>query len=143
MHLTSPAFQNGKLLPEKYAYHNQNLSPPLAIQDIPEKAQSLVLIVDDPDAPAGTWLHWLVFDLPIVETLEEGSQIGKKGINSFKTQKYDGPAPPSGVHHYFFKLYALDALLNLKEGATLKEVESSMKEHILAKAEIVGLFGKK
>lgn len=143
MDLTSSVFKNGEQLPEKYAYHNQNLSPPLEIKDIPAKAKSLVLIVDDPDAPAGTWLHWLLFDLPILEKIEEGSQIGKKGLNSFKTQKYDGPAPPSGIHRYFFKLYALDSLLELKEGAALKEVEAAMKDHVLARAEIVGLFGKK
>ncbi|MFA5250033.1 MAG: YbhB/YbcL family Raf kinase inhibitor-like protein [Parachlamydiales bacterium] len=142
MLLTSPAFKTGQPIPLKYAYHSENLSPPLIISEIPKGAKSLVLIVDDPDAPSGRWVHWVLFDLPLVHEIKEGGYLGKRGLNSFGFVQYGGPAPPDGEHRYFFKLYALDLFLNLKEGAALKEVEESLPGHIIAYAELMGRFAK-
>lgn len=112
-------------------------------EEIPEKTKSLVLIFDDPDAPGGVFLHWLLYDMPVVKELKEGAKLGKAGKNSFQVLEYGGPASPFGVHRYFFKLYALDSLLDLKEGSSLAEVQKKMQGHVLAEAHLMGLFGKK
>ncbi len=110
------------------------------IGDIPEKAISLVLIVDDPDAPGKTWVHWLVWNIPITHHIKENSIPGEQGWNDFKKISYGGPCPPSGTHRYFFKVYALNALLKLTPRTTKKELELAMGDHILAYGELMGLF---
>ncbi len=142
MRLTSPAFENNKFIPKKYTCQGKDINPALIIENIPKEAKSLVLIVDDPDAPGGTWLHWTVYDIPIISEIKENTKPGKQGMNDFGKKNYGGPCPPSGTHHYFFKIYALDKELGLKEGIDLASLEKAMEGHILDKAELIGLYKK-
>lgn len=146
MEISSPAFENNSQIPSKYTCDGQDINPPLEIKNIPERTQSLVLIVDDPDAPMGTFLHWLVFNInPDASIIDENSipQGGIQGRNDFGKENYGGPCPPSGTHRYFFKIFALDKKLDLKAGAKLKEVEKAMEGHILDKAELIGIYQRK
>ncbi len=113
MKLSSPEFKNNGYIPKKFTCDGDEYSPPLIIENIPDRAKSLALIVDDPDAPMGTWVHWVVFDIPITNNIEENSVPGKQGVNTSGDNSYGSPCPPSGTHRYFFKIYALDAMLNL------------------------------
>jgi Raf kinase inhibitor-like YbhB/YbcL family protein len=136
----SPAFENNQLIPVKYTCDGDNVSPPLTIEDAPAETQSLVLIVDDPDAPMGTWDHWVVWNIPPIDRIEENSVPGVEGKNSARKRSYSGPCPPWGTHRYFFKVYALDAKLDLKPDSNKKDVETAMQGHILAKGELVGRY---
>lgn len=142
MKLTSSEFENNKSIPKKFTCQGDDINPALVIENIPQGAKSLALIVDDPDAPMGTWIHWVVYDIPVVSRIEENSIPGKQGVNSARHKNYHGPCPPSGTHRYFFKIYALDTMLGLKEGITVKELEKAMEGHMLDKAELVGLYKK-
>lgn len=142
MKLTSPAFNPNGFIPRKFTCQGEDVNPALVIEDIPQGTQSLALIVDDPDAPGGTWVHWVVFDIPIAGKIEEDSVPGKQGTNDFRRLDYGGPCPPSGTHRYFFKIYALDQRLNLKEGISKKDLEKTIAGHILDKADLVGLYRK-
>lgn len=122
MKLTSPEFEHNKLIPRKFTCMGEDVNPALHIKDIPKAAQSLVLIVDDPDAPMGNWVHWVVYDIPAIADIKEGSIPGTQGINDFNKINYGGPCPPSGTHRYFFKLYALDTKLNLPQGRTKTQI---------------------
>ena len=143
MQLTSPSFENNMLMPQKFTCDGEDINPALVIKDIPEKTQSLALIVDDPDAPGATWVHWVVYNIPLVSRIEENSIPGKQGDNSFGRKDFGGPCPPSGTHRYFFKLYALDTKLEAKEALNKQALEKSMQAHILAKAELLGLYKRK
>ena len=143
MRLTSPAFENNKLIPLKYTCQGEDINPALSIEDIPGGTKSLALIVDDPDAPMGTWVHWVVYDIAPVSRIDEDSIPGKQGINDFRRKDYGGPCPPSGTHRYFFKIYALDEELGLEEGVNKKGLEKAMQAHILEKAELIGLYKKR
>lgn len=143
MMITSPAFAEGNMMDDKYTCKGKDINPPLKISGIPEGAKSLALIVDDPDAPAGTWTHWVVYNIQPTEEIKEDSVPGKQGENNFGKISYNGPCPPSGVHRYFFRLYALDDELGLKEPPARLELEAAMEEHIIARAEVYGLYGKK
>jgi len=148
MKITSPVFQEGKTIPSKYTCDGLNISPPLEITDVPKEAKSLVLIMDDPDAikPANKiWDHWIVFNMPTTtKKIEEGKEPqGIHGKGTSNNLKYQGPCPPDAEHRYFFKLYALDTNLSLQEGATKKQVEESMKGHILAQATLIGTYLRK
>lgn len=140
----SPAFSNGEKIPQKYTCEGKDISPELRWEGAPPGVKSFVLIVDDPDAPRGTFTHWVLFDIPAAESgLIEGSKQGKPGRNDFGKLGYGGPCPPKGhgVHCYFFKLYALDIpSLGLKEGVSKAEVEAAMKGHILAQTETMGRY---
>jgi Raf kinase inhibitor-like YbhB/YbcL family protein len=146
MKISSPAFENNSKIPEKYTCDGENINPPLKIEGVPKEAKSLVLIVDDPDAPMGTFLHWLVWNIPpetnlIGEnSLPEGAVQGK---NDFGKENYGGPCPPFGTHRYFFKLYALDKILDLPAGSSLKEIEKAMEGHILDQAQLIGLYQRR
>lgn len=142
--LVSPAFTHGEAIPSQYTCDGGDLNPPLAWSGVPEGAQSLVLIMDDPDAPGGTWDHWVIFNLsPTTNNLQEGATpSGIKGRNSWGRTGYGGPCPPDGEHRYFFKLYTLDIQLLLSEGATKQEVEDAMSGHVLARAELVGKYAR-
>ena len=149
MALKTSAFAPGGDIPAKFTCSGPDLSPALAWSDVPAGAKSLALIVDDPDAPAGVWTHWVIYDLPPqAGELPEGTPKtdelpngARQGRNDFRKLGYGGPCPPPGKpHRYFFKLYALDAKLNLKGGATKQEVERAMQGHILAQAELMGKF---
>lgn len=142
MKILSPEFQNNGLIPKKFTCQGEDVSPALVIQDVPREVKSLALIVDDPDASVGTWVHWVVFDIPLINRIEEDSVPGKQGTNDSGEIKYGGPCPPSGTHRYFFKIYALDKILNLSEGITKKELEKAMEGHILGRAELIGLYKK-
>ena len=143
--LTSDAFANGQSIPSKYSCKGKNISPALAWTEPPAGTQSLALIMDDPDAPGGTWVHWVLFNIPAsTHNLQEdlptsGMSMGK---NSWGDMRYGGPCPPSGTHRYFFKLYALDTTINLLPGATKEQVLEEMEGHILAQGELVGTFSK-
>jgi len=141
--ITSSVFGNNGFIPAKYTCDGADVNPPLKIQGIPEGTQSLVLIIDDPDAPMGTWDHWVVWNIPPVEKIDEDSVPGIEGPNSSNKRSYGGPCPPSGTHRYFFKVYALDTKLDLKPNSRKKDVERGIKGHILAKGEIVGLYRRR
>jgi Raf kinase inhibitor-like YbhB/YbcL family protein len=142
MKILSLEFEHNGSLPQKFTCQGEDVNPALIIDEIPEKAKSLALIVDDPDAPMGTWVHWVVFDIPPVDRIEENSIPGKQGRNDSGSSGYVGPCPPSGTHRYFFKLYALDKILNLSEGLAKKDLEKAMQGHILQQAELIGLYKK-
>lgn len=143
MKLTSPAFKNNGFIPERFTCNKGNISPELSLENIPELTKTLALIVDDPDAPSGDWVHWVVYNIPVVKRIEEGSIPGVLGKNDFGEQGYTGPCPPSGTHRYFFKAYALDISLDLEGKADKKTLEKAMQGHILGKAELVGLYENK
>ncbi|MBI5143776.1 MAG: YbhB/YbcL family Raf kinase inhibitor-like protein [Candidatus Omnitrophica bacterium] len=142
MKLSSPEFENNKFIPSRFTCEGEDVNPALVIENIPSDAKSLALIVDDPDAPMGTWVHWVVYDIPVASRIDEDSIPGKQGINDFRRTDYGGPCPPSGTHRYFFKIYALDKELALKEGVSKKALEKAMEGHILDKVELVGLYKK-
>lgn len=142
MRLTSTEFNNNEFIPKKFTCEGEDINPTLIIEDIPVNAKSLALIVDDPDAPMGTWVHWVVYNIPIFSRIDEDSVPGEQGINDFGRKDYGGPCPPSGTHRYFFKIYCLDAELNLKAGLSKQGLEKAMQGHILQKAELVGLYKK-
>lgn len=143
MIITSTAFQQNTVIPSKYTCDGNNTNPPLSFSQVPKETESLVLLVDDPDAPQKTWVHWVLYNIPpatlgiLQHSVPPNSMFG---TNDFGTHTYGGPCPPSGTHRYFFKLYALDSMLNLPEGATKDEVEEAMQDHIIASAELIGLY---
>jgi Raf kinase inhibitor-like YbhB/YbcL family protein len=149
--VTSPAFQNEGMIPSKYTADGGNVSPPLKFGSVPEDSKSLALISDDPDAPMGTWVHWVVWNIkpdtkelaenvPPDKTLPDGS---KQGITSFGRHGYGGPAPPSGTHRYYFKIYALDTELNLPEKSGRKELLKAMEGHIIAQGQLMGKYKRR
>lgn len=143
MQITSEFPNNGDI-PPKYTCDGENVAPPLKISNIPPEAKTLAVIVDDPDAPSKTWIHWLLFNVMVTSSemeIKNGS-IGTEGINDFKKIGYGGPCPPSGTHHYHFKVYALPGELALSKGATKEEVEGEIEGRVLSKAELVGLYQK-
>ncbi len=148
--IKSESFENNGFIPSKYSYHRENVSPELHWDNFPKKTKSFAIIVDDPDAPSKTWVHWVIYNIPNTTTslkenishrkiLSNGITQGKSDFGNFG---YDGPAPPYGTHHYHFKIYALDAELNLPPGLLKNELEEKIQSHIISKAEIVGLFRK-
>ena len=145
MQLASPDFRDGEMIPAEFTCDGKNWNPALNWSGIPAAAKSLALIVDDPDAPAGTWTHWLVWNLPPKLTgIVKGTMLeyAVQGRNDFGDARYGGPCPPSGTHRYFFKLYALDARLDLPQGASRKAMEAAMKGHVLATAVLMGRYAK-
>ena len=143
MRIKSLAFANSQKIPKKYTCDGAGISPPLSISDVPKDTQSLALVVDDPDSPSGTWVHWTVWNIePLVtDILEATTPDGVvEGITSFGDQGYGGPCPASGTHRYFFKVYALDTKLNLSEEADKTELFEAMKGRILDEAELIGLY---
>jgi Raf kinase inhibitor-like YbhB/YbcL family protein len=139
--IKSPAFEHGKLIPKKYTCDGQDINPPLTIEGIPKEAKTLVLAVDDPDAPSGTFDHWIVWNIPAsASKIGENTVPGTEGMNSARQQGYMGPCPPWGTHRYFFKVYALDTELSLGASSRKKDVEKALQGHILAKGELVGLY---
>lgn len=143
LNLTSRAFPHNGMIPPEYTCDGADGNPPLSIRNIPANAGSLALIVDDPDAPMGTWVHWVVWNIGVNTTEIPANSVPREahqGTNDFGKQGYGGPCPPSGTHRYFFKLYALDASPALNTGATKKRLEEAMKGHVLEKAELIGLY---
>ena len=146
--VTSPAFAAGERIPNKHAYRpeGQNISPPLRWSGVPAGARELALVCDDPDAPVDEpWVHWLLYRIPATAAgLDEGERKGAAGENSWEEAGYGGPFPPKGhgTHHYHFRLYALDAPLALKPGATKAQLLKAMKGHVLAEGELVGTYSR-
>lgn len=143
MTIKSPAFGHNQTIPKKYTCDGEDINPPLELNGVPPGGKSLVLIVDDPDAPAGTWVHWTVWNInPQTKTIAENSSPAGsiEGATDFGKPGYGGPCPPSGTHRYFFKIYALDTLLNLPPTAKKPDLEKAMQGHILDKAELVGTY---
>ena len=149
--LTSTAFKEGEAIPRQYTCDGINISPPLEWTGVPKSAKTIALIADDPDAPSGTFVHWVLYNLPaanigLVENLPPTEDLkagGFQGKNDFGKVGYGGPCPPSGTHRYFFKTYALDAELPLKGGATKAEIENAMQAHIIARGQLMGTFSRK
>jgi len=145
MKILSANFLNNQKIPSKYTCDSLNINPELKFSDIQENAKSLVLIMDDPDAPMGIFVHWVIFNIdPKISSISQNSSpIGAiQGKNSSSSNKYVGPCPPSGTHRYFFKLYALDKLLVLSSDSDKNAVEKAMKGHILGKADLIGLYDR-
>ncbi|MES2775033.1 MAG: YbhB/YbcL family Raf kinase inhibitor-like protein [Bacteroidota bacterium] len=143
--LISSAFKEGKPIPVKYTCDNDNISPQLSWTGFPEKTKSFAIIMDDPDAPMGTWVHWVVYNIPAtVISLDEKKNVTEinaiDGLNSWNEKGYNGPCPPGGTHQYHFKLYALDQALTTKEAMTKDELLEAMKGHILGETTLTGLF---
>ena len=140
MKITSPAFKHNEMIPPKYTCDGDDINPPLNIDDLPKEAKQLALIVDDPDAPAKTWVHWVVYNMPVNIHIDEDSIPGAQGKNDFGRTNYGGPCPPSGQHRYYFKLYALDTRLKLDEGITKEQLEAAMAGHVVEEAELIGVY---
>jgi len=151
MELTSTAFKPGELIPAKHTCDGPDVSPPLSWSDPPAGTKSFALISDDPDAPMGTWVHWVAWNIPgdarsLAENLPKKDSLPdgtKQGTTDFRRIGYGGPCPPSGTHRYFFKLYALDTTLNLPASTTKKDLEKTMQGHILAQAELMGKYRRR
>lgn len=144
MKLLSSAFANNQRIPDEYTCLGDNIPPPLEIKGVPSGALSLALIVDDPDAPHGTVDHWIAWNIPpTTTTINSMTRLGAQGKNSYGLDNYRGPCPPPGKpHRYFFKLYAVDILIQLPVGASKKEVEEAMKGHILAETQLIGTYSR-
>ncbi len=140
--ISSTAFQAKGKIPSRYTCEGEDINPPLDIENIPPKAKSLAVIMEDPDAPGGTWTHWVVWNIPITHHIKENEVPGEQGMNDFRRLGYGGPCPPSGNHRYFFKVYALDDLLQLPEGACKRDLEEGLRYHIIAYGELVGNYKK-
>ena len=147
MKLQSTAFEDGGKIPLKYTCDGENINPPLAISDVPAEAKSLVLVMDDPDVPKtiredGMWDHWVVFNIPpTLREIKEGEEPeGVHGAGTGGNEDYFGPCPPDREHRYFFKLYALDAAVDLPEKASKQQVEEAMEGHIIVQTELMGLY---
>ena len=146
MKITSSAFQEGGTIPEKFSKNGQNVSPGLRIEGAAAEAKSLLLIVDDPDAPIGLFTHWLVWNIdPKVTDIAEGNAPSGavQGRNDFGESGYGGPQPPSGTHRYYFKIFALNRRLDLKSGAKRRDVDAAIKGHVIAQGQLVGRYSKK
>ncbi|MFB3145394.1 MAG: YbhB/YbcL family Raf kinase inhibitor-like protein [Candidatus Methylomirabilales bacterium] len=151
MQITSQAFEAGGMIPAKYTCDGPDLSPPLRWADPPAGTQSYALIADDPDAPVGTWVHWVLWNIPadasgLEENLPKSASLpngAKQGTTDFRRIGYGGPCPPSGTHRYFFKLYALDTMLELPSSTTKRDLEGAMQGHILGQAELVGKYQRR
>lgn len=150
--ITSAAFHDGGSIPSKYTCDGQDVSPPLKWNSIPEGTKSIALIVDDPDAPRGDWVHWVVYDLPpslreLPERVPPDEKIlgngGRQGNTDFGKIGYGGPCPPSGIHRYYFKMYALDKELGLAPGASKGELLKAMETHVLAEGQLMGKYARK
>jgi len=148
--ITSPAFEDGGLIPAKYTCDGADISPPLQWGAVPEGTRSIALISDDPDAPVGTWVHWVLFNLP-AEAAELAENIppektlpngASQGVSDFGRIGYGGPAPPSGTHRYFFKIYALDTQIDLAPGADKARLLKAMQGHILAQGQLIGKYSR-
>lgn len=141
MKLRSDDFNEGDMIPVKFTCQGQDINPHLAWDDVPEGVKSFALIFDDPDAPGGTWVHWLVKDIPAdVREIKQNSVPGSEVVNSFGKQDYGGPCPPSGVHRYVFKLYALD--VDTFDASGKADFYKETEEHAIAKAELIGTYSK-
>ncbi len=145
MKLASSSFENNQNIPKTYSCDGDNINPPLEISDVPENAKSLAIIMDDPDAPSGTFTHWLMWNIaPDTKKILEGDwpENAEQGINDGGELGYMGPCPPSGIHHYHFKLYALSEKLDIPPNSTKEELEKEIEDAFIAKSELVGTYSR-
>lgn len=143
MEIYSPEFKPGQSIPKKFTCQGENISPALIIKDIPKNTQSLALILEDPDAPSGTFDHWIAWNIPVTENIPENAQLSNQGINHFGKKGYGGPCPPLGSkHRYYFKLYALDNTLSLADDSHKSHLLGSIKGHVLEEAQLMGTYQK-
>jgi Raf kinase inhibitor-like YbhB/YbcL family protein len=142
LQVISLAFSQGGHIPKKYSCEGEDVNPPLEISNLPEKTKTLAIIVEDPDAPNGIFDHWIVWNIPPNEPITENSVPGVNGANSFGTEGYRGPCPPSGSHRYFFKVYALDSQLDLPAGSNKKALQQAMQGHVLSFGELMAHYKK-
>lgn len=140
--VTSAAFKENEMIPAKYTCIGEDINPEISISGIPQEAKSLALIMDDPDAPSGDFVHWVMWNIPTDGKIVENSAPGVQGLNGMDENKYKGPCPPSGTHHYHFKVYALDAKLELPKETDKQSLLKAMEGHVLSSGELVGLFKK-
>lgn len=143
MRISSPAFENNEMIPSDYTCDGENMSPPLQIEDVPESAKSLALIMEDPDAPGGTFTHWLMWNIsPSVGMIEENDwpEGAEQGMNDGGDLGYLGACPPEGVHHYHFKIYALDRVLELEGEVSKEDLEAEIEPTLIEKAELIGIY---
>ncbi len=140
LNVASKAFPDNGRIPGKYTCEGQNINPPLDVDDIPPEARSLACVIEDTDIPGKPFVHWLVWNIPISHHIHENEVPGDQGMNDFGFNCYGGPCPPSGTHHYLIKVYALDDLLDLREGSIRGAVEDAMRDHILAYGELRGTY---
>ncbi len=136
----SSAFENNMAIPSKYTPAGDNINPPLMIENLPENTKTLALTIEDPDAPSGTFYHWVMWNIPPSNEIREHSAPGVEGLNSERKNIYTGPNPGSGTHRYFFKVYALDTNLNLSTDSTKRDLDAAMQGHILAKGSLIGTY---
>jgi Raf kinase inhibitor-like YbhB/YbcL family protein len=142
MLVTSPAFKPGGSIPMTYTCEGKNINPPMDVEGCPADAVSLAIVVDDPDAPIGTWSHWIAWNIPVTKHIRSNHLHGEEGLNDFLHNQYDGPCPHQGTHEYRFKVYALDCILQLPATTRQKDLEKSMAGHILAFGELTGTYQK-
>ena len=140
--LSSSEFEHEGYIPVKYTCQGENINPPISIEGIPKETKSLALVMEDPDAPGGIFDHWAVWNIRPTKTIKEDSMPGRIAKNSIGDYSYTGPCPPSGTHRYFFKIYALDTLLDLEKDVDKKMLEQAVQGHILAYGELMGLYRK-
>lgn len=144
--ISSPVFENNGYIPRRYTCDGKNVSPPLEIENVPQEAKSLALILDDRDAPRGTFVHWIAWNIdPSIKESRESSvpKGAVQGMNDFKRRNYGGPCPPSGTHRYYFNIYALDTRLTLHHNSKKADLEKAMKGHVIARAQMMGLYKRK
>ncbi|MFO7928305.1 MAG: YbhB/YbcL family Raf kinase inhibitor-like protein [Candidatus Humimicrobiaceae bacterium] len=145
MQIKSTAFENNGNIPAKYTCDGENVNPPLEFSEVPQNAESLALVADDPDAPGKTWVHWTIWNInPKTKKIPEHAKLEKaiEGITDFGKPGYGGPCPPSGTHRYFFKLYALDTELNLDPSSDVGQLQEEIEGHVIEKAELIGKYSK-
>lgn len=145
MEITSSAFEHNGTIPQQYTCDGEDINPPLTFHDIPQNTKSLALIVDDPDAPNGDWVHWLIWNMsPATKIIKANSipENTKCGTTDFRNTGYGGPCPPSGTHRYHFKLFALDTELSLDASAKKQDLLTSMANHTIARAELIGRYAR-
>lgn len=143
LQITSPAFQNNGNIPRQYTCDGKDINPPLVIENVPKGTKSIAVIVDDPDAPVGVWVHWVLWNIDSnTKEIKENAvpQGAVEGMNDFKRHAYGGPCPPSGTHRYFFKVYALDTMLDISPNSQKSALKKAMKGHVLTEGQIVGLY---
>jgi len=138
--ITSAAFKENEFIPRRFTCDGTNVNPSLNFDHIPQEAKSLAIIVDDPDAPSGTFVHWVIWNLPVTHHLKENDAPGAQGMNDFSRHVYSGPCPPKGAHRYFFKVYALDCKLEIPVSSNKYDLEKAMEGHILGFGELIGMY---
>jgi Raf kinase inhibitor-like YbhB/YbcL family protein len=143
LRITSEAFSQVQHMPSVYTCEGENINPPIHIEHIPLEAKTLAIIVDDPDAPGGSFCHWVTWNIPVTHAIKEGEHRGATGMNDYSQHRYNGPCPPSGTHRYYFKIYALDCSLDIPVSSDKKDLESAMCDHVIGFGILVGSYKKK